>query len=70
MTNSHTSKEQRGVVSEAGTNRLKEFLNEVPPLRFTPALKVADIPRLFTTETICKIVIRQQRSAAAVSEPS
>lgn len=62
--------EQRGVVSEAGTNRLKEFLNEVPPQRFTSPLKAADIPRLFTTETFCKIIIRQQRAAAAVSKPS
>jgi hypothetical protein len=51
--------EQRGVGSEAGTNRLREVLNEVPPQRFAPPLKVADIPRLFTTETFCKIVIRQ-----------
>ena len=29
------------------------------------ALKVADIPRLFTTETFCKMVIRQQRAIAA-----
>jgi hypothetical protein len=51
--------EQRGVVSEAGTNRLKELLNEMPPQRFTSPLKVADIPRLLTTETFCNIVIRQ-----------
>jgi len=40
-------------------NRLNEFLNEVPPQRFTSPPKVADIPWLFTTETFCKIVIRQ-----------
>lgn len=61
--------DQRGVVSEAGLARLKSFLSEVPPERFTSPLRVADIPRLFTTETFCKIVIRQQRAAAAPSAP-
>jgi len=59
--------DQRGVVSEAGQQRLKAFLSEVPPERFTAPLKVADIPRLFTTETFCKIVIRQQRATVAVA---
>jgi len=53
--------EQRGVVSEAGTNCLKEFLSEVPPQQFTSPLKLADIPWLFTTETFCRIVIQQWR---------
>ena len=57
--------EQGGVVSEAGLQRLKVFLSEVPAERFKSPLKVADIPRLFTTETFCKMVIRQQRAAAA-----
>ncbi|MEO8426113.1 MAG: phosphopantetheine-binding protein [Verrucomicrobiota bacterium] len=57
--------DQRGVVSEAGLERLKAFLSEVPRERFTSPLKLADIPRLFTTETFCKIVIRQQRAIAA-----
>jgi acyl carrier protein len=56
--------EKGGVVSEAGLARLKSFLSEVPPERFKSPLKVADIPRLFTTETFCKIVIRQQRALA------
>jgi acyl carrier protein len=59
--------DQRGVVSEAGLARLKTFLSEVPPDRFASPLRVADIPRLFTTETFCKIVIRQQRTAMAPS---
>jgi len=64
--------DQRGVVSEAGQVRLKAFLSEVPPERFPAPLKVADIPRLFTTETFCKMVIRQQRATAAapVSKPA
>lgn len=59
--------DQGGMVSEAGLQRLKSFLSEVPPDRFPSPLKVADIPRLFTTETFCKMVIRQQRAAAATS---
>ena len=57
--------DQGGVVSPAGLERLKAFLSEVPPERITNPLKVADIARLFTTETFCKIVIRQQRAASA-----
>ncbi len=59
-----------GVVSEAGLARLKSFLNEVPAERFKAPLKVADIPRLFTTETFCKMVIRQQRAAAGSAQPA
>ena len=57
--------EQGGIVSEAGLRNLKAFLSEVPPERFKSPMKVADIPRMFTTETFCKIVLRQQRAAAA-----
>ena len=53
-----------GVVSDVGLERLKAFLNEVPAARFKSPLSVADIPRLFTTETFCKLVVRQQRAAA------
>ena len=62
--------EKGGVVTDAGFQRLKTFLNEVPADRFKLPLKVADIPRLFTVETFCKIVIRQQKTAAAASAPS
>jgi acyl carrier protein len=61
--------DQGGVVSEAGLARLKTFLSEVPPERFASPLRVADIPRLFSTETFCKMVIRQQRTAAAPTVP-
>ena len=57
--------DRAGVVTDAGLARLKSFLSEVPAERFQAPLKVADIPRLFTTETFCKMVIRQQRAAAA-----
>ena len=61
--------EKGGVVSEAGVARLRTFLSEVPPERFKSPLNVADIPRLFTVETFCKLVIRQQRAASAVEPP-
>ena len=57
--------EQSGIVSAAGFERLKTFLSEVPAERLKAPLKMADIPRLFTTETLCKMVIRQQRALAA-----
>lgn len=57
--------EQGGVVSDAGLARLRVFLNEVPADRFKSPLKAAEIPRLFTVETFCKMVIRQQKAAAA-----
>jgi acyl carrier protein len=57
--------EQKGIVTEAGVRRLKSFLSEVPQDRFPSPLKVADIPRLFTAETFCKMVVRAQRAAPA-----
>jgi acyl carrier protein len=59
--------DQGGIVSDAGLVRLKSFLGEVPAERFKSPMKVADIPRLFTPETFCKMVIRQQRAATAAS---
>ena len=56
--------ETKGVVTEAGLARLREFLNEVPAERIKTPLKAADVPRLFTAETFCKVVIRAQRAAA------
>jgi acyl carrier protein len=61
--------EKGGVVTDAGLERLKSFLNEVPSERFNASLKVADIPRLFTIETFCKIVLRQQK-AAVIAAPA
>jgi acyl carrier protein len=56
--------EKAGVVSDVGVERVRAFLSEVPPERFKSPLNVADIPRLFTVETFCKLVIRQQRTTA------
>ena len=63
--------EKAGVVSSAGVERLRVFLSEVPPDRFTAPLNIADIPRLFTVETFCKLVVRQQRNASpSVIQPA
>jgi acyl carrier protein len=69
---SETEFEKAGVVSDAGVARLRDFLSEVPPDRFKSPLTVADIPRLFTVKTFCKLVIRQQRSTptADISTPA
>jgi acyl carrier protein len=55
--------ESKGIVTEAGMARLREFLSEVPAERFKSPMKAADVPRLFTPETFCKVVIRAQRAA-------
>ena len=57
--------EQKGIVTEKGVTQLKGYLTEVPADRFKLPMKVADIPRLFTPETFCKLVIRAQREAPA-----
>jgi acyl carrier protein len=59
--------EQKGIVTEVGMQRLRSFLSEVPAERFVAPMKVADIPRLFTAETFCKLVVRAQRAAATAS---
>jgi acyl carrier protein len=55
--------ESGGAVTDAGVARLKFFLSEVPADRFKTPLKVVEIPKLFTTETFCKMVLRQQKAA-------
>jgi acyl carrier protein len=55
--------EQNGIVTEKGLAQLKEYLSEVPSERFKTPMKVADIPRLFTPTTFCKLVVRAQKEA-------
>jgi acyl carrier protein len=55
--------EQKGVVTEKGLAQLREYLSEVPAERFRPPMKVADIPRLFTPTTFCKLVVRARKEA-------
>jgi len=57
--------EDKGIVTEAGLAQLKAYLSEVPAERFKPPVKVKDIPRLFTPETFCKLVVAAQREAKA-----
>jgi acyl carrier protein len=59
--------EQKGIVTEKGLAQLKSYLSEIPPERFKTPMKVADIPRLFTPETFCKLVINAQREAKAAT---
>ena len=57
--------EQNGLVTDAGLAQLRAYLSEIPAERFKTPMKVAEIPRLFTAETFCKLVISAQRSARA-----
>jgi acyl carrier protein len=57
--------EQNGLVTDVGLAQLRSYLSEVPPERFKTPTKVKDIPRLFTTETFCKLVVAAQREVKA-----
>jgi len=57
--------EHNGLVTDMGFAQLRAYLAEVPAERFKTPMKVKDIPRLFTPETFCKLVISAQRSAKA-----
>jgi acyl carrier protein len=54
--------EDQGYVTEAGLQRLRDYLSEVPADRFRSPMSVGDIPLLFTVETFCKAVVRAQRA--------
>jgi acyl carrier protein len=54
--------EQNGIVTEKGLAQLREYLSEVPAERFKTPMKVADLPRLFTPTTFCKLVVRAQKA--------
>ena len=56
--------EQKGIVTDKGLAQLKAYLSEIPAERFKTPMKVADIPRLFTPETFCKLVVRAQKEAS------
>jgi acyl carrier protein len=57
--------ETAGVLTEAGLARLREYLSEVPAQSFRPHMNLADVPTLFTVETMCKMVIRAMRAGGA-----
>ena len=52
--------EEHGRLTDKGLAQLKEYLSEVPDDRFVPQMQVTLIPTLFTVETFCKIVLREQ----------
>ena len=56
--------DDKGIVTEAGMAQLRNYLSEIPADRFKTPMKVKDIPRLFTPETFCKLVIVAQREVA------
>ena len=49
--------EKGGVLTAAGLDALKNYLNEVPAEHFKANMKVNEIPLLFTVETFCKLVL-------------
>lgn len=57
--------EHKGVLTEAGLQRLREYLSEVPAENFRPRMNLGDVPTLFTVETMCKMVLRAMRAGAA-----
>jgi acyl carrier protein len=57
--------EHKGIVTEVGLAQLRAYLSEIPAERFKTPMKVKDIPRLFTPETFCKLVVAAQREAKA-----
>ena len=59
--------EHNGIVTDKGLAQLREYLSEVPAERFRTPMKVADIPRLFTPTTFCKLVVRAQKEAPAAA---
>ena len=59
--------EQKGIVTDKGMAQLRAYLSEIPAERFKTPMKVADIPRLFTPETFCKLVVRAQKEAPATA---
>ena len=59
--------EHKGVLTPTGLAQLRSYLSEIPAERFADPMKVKDIPRLFTPETFCKLVVQAQRDAKAAA---
>ena len=59
--------EDKGYLTEVGLKRLREYLSEVPAERFRSPMRVAEIPRLFTPETFCRIVARELRAGRSIA---
>lgn len=50
--------EKSGVVTEKGMLALKAYFSELPEDNFSKAIKVNEIPMLFTVETFCQVVAK------------
>jgi len=57
--------ERNGVLTAPGLARLREYMSEVPAENFRAQMNLADVPALFTVETMCKILIRAMRDGSA-----
>jgi acyl carrier protein len=57
--------EKNGVLTDAGLARLRSYMSEVPAESFRSKMNLADVPTLFTVETMCKMVIRAMRDGGA-----
>ena len=62
--------EQNGVLTTQGLQALKAYLTEVPEASFKDALKVNEIPMLFTVETFCKLVASAVHAKSAQETPA
>ena len=59
-----------GFVTEVGLDRLRRYLEEVPPERFRSPFRTGDIPLLFTVETFVKLVARALRMKSKGGGPA
>lgn len=51
--------EKAGVLTAQGLDALKRYLSEVPAEQFKANMKSNEIPKLFTVETFCKMVVSE-----------
>lgn len=61
--------EHKGILTDAGRERLRRYMSEIAAEDFPKRMKVSELPALFTVETFCKLVVRaiRRQSAAAAS---
>jgi len=57
---------ENGVLTDAGSQRLRAYLSEVPAERFPARLRIELVPALFTPETFCKVVVRALKECEPV----
>jgi len=57
--------EKSGVLTEAGIEALKKYMPEISADNFKSGMLTAEIPTLFTVETVCKLVTRAQEKQSA-----